>query len=217
MKVKFPNAGVSHQEKIEAGAAVLGSTASTYAIEITNLLEIQTGVLNNIYQSLKVIETVLSSGRSSGVVQALRKLESKKKKKKIPEVHEESRDDEEGEKKENNSDSIASEIDDDDIQNENIDPEVVSLSLHHNLSLSSSPASSSNRSPLTSLQPSKISSSTSMFSSSSSSSSSSPPAFSTKSVQSMAIEASKIPKALKKVAKLSGSNSNSKRRKVDTT
>jgi len=82
MKEKFPNAGLSHDEKVEAGAAVFGETAATYAQEVVRLLEIQTSILNNIYQVAKTSETVLTSGRASSVAHSLRMLESANKKKK---------------------------------------------------------------------------------------------------------------------------------------
>jgi hypothetical protein len=84
MKEKFPNAGLSHDEKVEAGAAVFGDAAATYAQEVVRLLEIQTGILNNLYQVAKTTETVLTSGRASSVAHSLKVLEASKRKKKIP-------------------------------------------------------------------------------------------------------------------------------------
>lgn len=212
MKVKFPNAGVSHQEKVEAGAAVLGDTAAAFAQQIIRLMEIQISVLNNIYTSNKISETVLSSGKASSVIHAIRTLESKKKKQKVPVPVvdcEAERDDEDAETvdDDSNKENVPSEYDVED-EHENIDNDVSLLSLHS--SPFRRPLASSR---LTDPRPMHSSSSSpSIFSSSSpvSSSSSTQSPFSSRPLQSMQVEASKVPEKLKKGGKAAAT----KKRKV---
>lgn len=204
MNLLFPNAGLSHQQKVEAGAQVFGDTAATIASDILRLLQIQTSILNNISASVKVIETVLTSGRAGAVVQSLQKLNGKRKKQKQKpvtaverkEVDEEAdvvEDDDND--KENENINILSENDDNENHTENIDDKVASLSIHNNISQSYVPL-------YTSLRASTISSS--IFSSSAGSSTASSPSqssFPSRPAQSMQSEVNKIPEKLKKAAK----------------
>jgi len=79
----FPNAGVSHDETVAAGAAVLGDTAAAFGKDIIRLLEAAVSALNVIQHSTRTTEHILTSGSKSSVIHALRTLESKKKKRRF--------------------------------------------------------------------------------------------------------------------------------------
>jgi len=179
MSVKFPNAGVSHDETVAAGAAVLGDTAAAFGKDIIRLLEAAVSALNVIQHSTRTTEHILTSGSKSSVIHALRTLESKKKKKKIPARIPDS-DDDGDEDNDNNKENIPDEYEIEDEDEDEI--EFSSLSLL-------APAASRNR-------PSK-----SLFSSSPLPSPSSASALSPRPVQSMLAEANKVPEKLKRTIK----------------
>jgi len=181
MSVMFPNAGVSHDETVAAGAAVLGDTAAAFGKDIIRLLEAAVSALNVIQHSTRTTEHILTSGSKSSVIHALRTLESKKKKKKIP-VRIPDSDDDDDEDNDNNKENIPDEYEIEDQDGDEDEIEFSSLSLL-------APAVSRNR-------PSK-----SLFSSSPLPSPSSASALSPRPVQSMQAEANKVPEKLKRTIK----------------